>query len=221
MILSGILGRSIDLDRSAVLYDRPFSARSLAEDFFVAAGDWCVEDGWLVGRILGNAGGFVYTRGNHPGDVVLEFRAALVPPCTHDLNFAFRTEGWDDAKSDAGRGYIGGLSAWYDGKSGIERYPDFSVQAMTSILALAPGQEVLVQTGLVDGRCFLFVDGALVVDLRDPSPIADPACGRVGLGVFFSQARFRDLRVLSPFVVREEASYAGLDRTAREEIRHG
>jgi len=221
MNLSGILGLSIDLDRSTVLYDRPFTARSLAEDFLVAAGTWTVEDGWLVGEVLDNAGGFVYSRANRPGDVLLEFRAALVPPCTHDLNFAFRTEGWDDAKNDAGRGYIGGLSAWYDGKSGIERYPEVSVQAMTSLLALSPGQEVLVQTGLVHSRCFVFVDGALVVDLRDPAPIADPACGRIGLGVFFSRVRFRDLRVLAPHVVREEASYAALDRAIREETAHG
>lgn len=221
MRLSGILGRSIDVERSRVLYDRPFTAASLAEDFETGPGEWRVEDGWLSGRRLAEAGGFVFSRARYPGDLLLRFTAALVPPCDHDLNFCFRSEGWDDAAGDAGRAYIGGLSAWYAGKSGIERYPATEVQAMTSLLRIEPGRPVRVETGILGDRLFLYVDGRLVLDLRDPAPLADPACARIGLGVYFSEARFRDLSVLSPHVLREEARYAGADRVEWKETDHG
>ncbi len=224
MRLSGILGHVLDVTGADVLYDRPFTPESLAADFVVGAGDWRVEDGWLVGRRFAEAGGFAFTRSLFPGDLLVRFTAALVPPCDHDLNFCFRSEGWDAAADDAGRAYIGGLSAWYAGKSGIERYPGDGVQGMTSLLRIEPGVPVRVETGIVGDRLFLFVDGRLVLDLRDPDPLRDPGCGRVGLGVYFSEARFRDLAILRPRVLREDARYTGPDRverTEREEDGHG
>lgn len=214
MKLNGILGFSLDLDRSDVLYDRPFSRESLAEDFLVPAGDWSVEDGWLWGRIQANAGGFAYSRTLYPGNVLLDFTAQTVPPCDHDLNFTWRSEGWDEGKGDAGRGYIAGLSGWYEGKSGIERYPETTAQAMTSLFHLEPGRSYHVQAGTVEDRCFIFLDGALLVDLKDPAPLSDPAYGRIGLGVFYSSVRFRDLKVLRPSVTRTDPSYLGFDRTS-------
>ena len=45
-----LMKKSIDPDALEVLYDRPFTPESFAEDFELKDGKWYVdEEGWLVG----------------------------------------------------------------------------------------------------------------------------------------------------------------------------
>ena len=45
---------------------------------------------------------------------------------------------------------------------------------------------------------FLWVDGWLLLEMRDPDPKEFAEFGRIGLGTYCSQIRFRDLRILRP-----------------------
>ena len=50
-------------DLCPILYDRPFTRESFAEDFEVCGGHWYVEDGWLIGENRGNFPGMAISRG--------------------------------------------------------------------------------------------------------------------------------------------------------------
>ena len=191
-----ITGKKIDPARCEVLYNRPFTESSLFEDFDVASGSWYVDDrGGLTGRIGKNAGGMIYSKENYGCDVLMDFRAGTVPPCANDLNFVFRTSGWDAEKQDAGPGYIAGIGGWWVNKTGIEKYPSCRPTAMTPCFRLEAGREYHVFAGSVGGHCFLFVDGQLIIELFDPSPEDLEGCGKFGFGAYASHVRYRDLKV--------------------------
>ena len=66
-----------------------------------------------------------------PGNVLLEFEGRTVPPCSNDLNFTWRSAGWNEETDDAGVSYIAGLAGWWEGKTGIEHYPRYLCRAAT------------------------------------------------------------------------------------------
>ncbi len=193
-----INSKNIDLSKSAILYEKVFSESSLKEDFDVTGGEWSVQGEWLTGSCRENAGAIVYLKENFPYDILLDFEGRTIAPCQNDLNFTFRTEGWDFEKNDAGRGYIGGLAGWWDNKAGIEHYPQCVPWAGTSLFQLVPGRTYHIQTGVIDNHAFLFVDGELVVELFDPTAEELRDCNKVGLGAYCSQVQFRSLKVIQP-----------------------
>ena len=68
-----------------VLYDRPFSAEMLSEDFEIKGGSWYVDEaGWLIGENRRNSAAMVISKGEYFGDVLIEFDAATVLPATRD-----------------------------------------------------------------------------------------------------------------------------------------
>ena len=68
-----------------VLYDRPFSAEMLSEDFKIKGGSWYVDEaGWLIGENRRNSAAMVISKGEYFGDVLIEFDAATVLPATRD-----------------------------------------------------------------------------------------------------------------------------------------
>lgn len=191
-----LMGKEIDLDKSPVLYDRPFTAATLAEDWEISGGEWQVGDEhWLTGLFRGNGGGILYSRGHYPGNVLLEFDGCTVPPCSNDLNFTWCSAGWNQAANDAGISYIAGLQGWWDGKAGIEHYPECRCSAQTPLLAFTPGQIYRIQAGSIDGHCFIFVDGRLVIELQDPDPIDSSLYNRVGIGTYASHIRVRNFQL--------------------------
>lgn len=202
-----INSKRIDLSMSEILYQRPFSEASLKEDFEISGGVWSLQGEWLTGIYRENAGALVYLKEDFSDDILLDFEGRTIPPCDNDLNFAFRTEGWDYAKNDAGRGYIGGLAGWWDGKAGIEHYPQCTPWAGTSMFHLVPGRTYHIQTGAIGGHIFLIVDGELIVELFDPTVNELKDCHRVGLGAYCSQVQFRNLKVLRPKWEQIECSY--------------
>ncbi len=193
-----IMGKRILADQSQILYDRPFSRESMNEDWAVAAGEWWIEDGWLTGRIYENSGGFIYTRNNYAGDIILDFYGRTVPPCNNDMNFTWHAQGWDKNKNDAGIGYIAGINGWWAGKTGIEKYPECEIQATTSIQEYEAGRSYHIQAGSIQGQCFIFVDGRLVIEMKDPCPIDSVKYGKVGFGTYCSYIQVRDLKLFRP-----------------------
>ena len=64
-----IMKKRIRVDRSPILYDRPFGPDSLKTDWQVRGGEWNVRDEWLCGRNPLNAPGMMTSRANYFGNV--------------------------------------------------------------------------------------------------------------------------------------------------------
>lgn len=194
-------------EESEILLEDPFTEKSLAENWEITGGEWKAENGVLTGVNHENGGALIYSRRQFPGDVMLDFYGAMVPPCRNDLNFCWRSRGWDTAKNDADIGYIAGIGGWWTGRTGVERYPDCAIFALSGSLSPEAGREYHIQAGMIGPMCFVAVDGVVVLEMRDPDPIADPDCNRVGLGTYCSRIRFRALRVARPKWTLENLSY--------------
>lgn len=189
-----------------LLFADDFPTGPIDDRWEISGGDWSSENGVLTGCFRGNGGGLIYSLGQYPGDIMLDYYGEMIAPCDNDLNFTFRADGWDYAKNDASIGYIGGLNGWWNGHAGLEKYPDLRLQALCGFHAEA-GREYHIQAGIVDSTCFLAVDGQLIVTLSDPDPITAPDCARVGLGTYCSQIRVRNFRLYRPHVEHIERSY--------------
>lgn len=174
-----------------------FSDASELERLELASGSWTIENGALVGRFRGNGGGICYTKESFPGDILIDFYGTMLAPCCNDLNFVLKAEGWDYEKNDAARGFIGGLNGWYGKKTGFEKYPRCDTRALVAFAAEA-NREYHIQAGCCKDTLFLAVDGELLLEMRDPDPDEFASFGRIGLGTYCSQIRFRDLRIFRP-----------------------
>lgn len=190
-----LLGKTIDLSRSPILYQSDFSTADAWTGWFIASGTWTIADGWLTGSCPAESGGMIFLDRRFPDDLVLEFEGRTVPPCDHDLNFVWRSAGWDRERDDAAAAYIGSLNGWWDGKLGIERYPEGGLNAMSGLFTSQAGQTYQVLAGAIGGHCFLQVDGCLALEMTDPDPLQGPGQALVGLGCFAGSAAFRRLRV--------------------------
>lgn len=199
--------KKIDLSKCEVLYSRPFSEESLKEDFDAVSGNWSVDaDGWLTGFHRDNSGGMLYSKASY-GDTIMEFDAYAVPPCGNDLNFVLRTEGWDFEKNDAGRGYIAGLGGWWLNKAGIEKYPSCMPRVLTSLFPLESGKIYRIVTGCMEGHCFIFADGQLIVEMTDPNYQDFADCGKIGFGTYASHIKYRNFTLYKPVSEYRELSY--------------
>ena len=190
-----VMGKKIILEKSKLLYDKPFTQENLKADWEVATGEWWLEKEWLTGKIRENAGGYIYHKGDFSGNIMMDFYGKTVLPCGNDLIFVWHTEGWNFSVNDAGRGYIGALGGWWEGKSGIEKYPECKIQATTSAFKFEAGKEYHIQAGSVDGQCFIFVDGVLVIEMKDPEPFNSNICKKVGFGTYCSYIQIKDFKV--------------------------
>lgn len=189
-----IMSKEIDVEKSEILYAPTFDEKTLAEEWEVSGGDWATKDGWVTGTYRENAGGLIYTNREFADDIMLDFKAKSIPPCNNDLNFSWKTTGWDYEKNDAAEGYIAGLNGWWENKAGIERYPECIPNCATPLFDMVPGQVYHLQAGSIGGHCFICVDGKLVIEMTDPNPETLPG-NRVGLGTYCSQISFTDFKV--------------------------
>ena len=121
----------------------------------------------------------VFLNGDYPGNVLMDFEARTVPPSSHDIDFMWNGS-WDDRKNQRGVAYVGGIEGWWDGKVGIERSPEYKLVAATPLFDFRPGQVYRIQGGSIEGHCFIFVDGRLLVELTDPDPIDSTRFAKVG-----------------------------------------
>lgn len=193
-------------EQSTLLWEADFTG-DWKQDWLFSRGEWEADGGVLTGRYREDGGALIYSKQQFHGDILLDFWGQLIPPCANDLNLTFRARGWDQEKDDADCAYIAGLNGWWTRRVGLERYPESCPQALTTAFTANSGQDYHIQAGIVGNRCFLAVDGTVLLELCDPNPIEDADCGRVGLGVYASQVGFHDFRVFRPYVEAVPVGY--------------
>lgn len=186
-----LLGKKILLDASPVLlsYQPDENWREVWED---KGGTWTYEDGYLVGCEPDNKGGILLSRQCFDKDVMMSFTVASVLPATRDLNAVYCTT-WDDEINYLKKSYISGLNGWYEAKSGIERFPEDELRALTPFYRYEPGKEVRMTVGAIHGHNFLLVDGVLIQELIDNM---DPIVGgHVGFSPYSTKLKIKDIEV--------------------------
>lgn len=154
-------------------------------------GHWEHKDGYLIGSEPGNFGGILLSKAFYEGNVMLRFKMASVLPATRDLNAVFCTT-WDDSVNYLKKAYVVGFNGWYENKSGIERFPESELRALTPLYHYEPGKEIEIITGAIDGHCFLIADGVLVQELIDKNPIRG---GHIGFSPYSTVLKIRDIEV--------------------------
>ena len=198
-----LLGKKIIVDASPVVlaYRPDENWREVWED---KGGQWTYEDGYLVGCELENKGGILLSRQRFDKDVMMSFTVASVLPATRDLNAVYCTT-WDEEINYLKKSYISGLNGWYEGKSGIERFPEDELRALTPLYHYEPGREVRITVGAVNGHNFLMVDGVLIQELIDNM---DPIVGgHVGFSPYSTKLKIKDIEVREIFWEKREQSY--------------
>lgn len=189
-----LMRKRVDVAGSPVLYDRPFSVGSLAEDWQVRGGTWEIREGWLMGTNPKNAPGMVTARRPFYGNVMLEFEARTVLPSTHDIDWMWNGS-WDEKTNTRALAYVAGLQGWWEGKVGFEKSPEYKLNVGTPLFAFKPGQTYRILSGSVDGHCFVVVDGKLVLEVTDPDPIDTAKYGMIGFEAYASMIQVRNLVV--------------------------
>ena len=202
-----ITGKRIELDACPVLYDRPFSARSLAEDWEARNAEWRYDNGAFVGRNPLPGPGCLLSRGRFPGNVLMDLVAETVLPSTHDIDVMWNVS-WNEETNTRGMAYVAGVQGWWEGKVGLEKSPDYTLMALVASPWFRPGQPYHIQAGSIDGHCFLFVDGELRLEMMDPNPIDSQLHARVGFEAYQSMIRVSDLIVRHIAWTPREMAYA-------------
>jgi hypothetical protein len=189
-----LIGKRIIPEKMEVIYSRPFTDKSVAEDFDIRGGEWRIEDGWLTGKNPLNAPGMIISRAEYCEDVLLDFRARTVLPSTHDIDVMWNGS-WDFDTNTRGVAYVAGINGWWDSKVGIEKSPDYGLNAASRLFLFEPGRIYHVQCGSVAGHIFLIIDGVLALEATDPSPIDTSKHGLVGFEAYASHIQITDFKI--------------------------
>ena len=166
-------------------------------------GEWEYRDGWLIGAERGNKGGILFSKESYPGNVMLSFTAATVLPATRDVNAVYCAH-WDRETDYLGESYVCGLNGWYDGKSGIERFPENGLNTTTTLYKYTPGTEISLCAGAINGHNFMTVDGELVTELIDPNPLKG---GHVGFSPYCTKLKIRDIEIRKIYWEKRDQAY--------------
>lgn len=185
-----LLGKRIVPDKSEILLSGT-NESNWTEKWQVMGGKWSFENGFLVGEELGNRGGILFTRDRYEDNIMISFKVSSYLPATRDLN-ALYCACWDEKTDYLKSAYICGVNGWYDGKSGIEKFPESGLNATTSLYKYKPGTEITICAGAIDGHNFMTVDGELVAELNDPNPIKG---GHAGFSPYCTKLKIRDAEV--------------------------
>lgn len=194
------------MEHCEVLYHQDFTPETLERDFEIKAGEWYVEAGWLIGKNPENFAAMVVSKQEFFGNVMLDFRAATIPPCTHDIN-AMWNGGWNEETNTRDVAYVAGLQGWWHGKVGFERSPEYVFNVATSLFQFEAGKVYHIQMGSIDGHVFVIVDGVLVLEITDPNPIDNQKYGKVGFEAYCSHLKFTDFSVKRPCYYPVEEKY--------------
>ena len=113
-----LLGKLVKLDECPILLDSQ-PDENWQKDWQVMAGEWTVEDGYLIGAERGNKGGILFSRESYDCDVIFTFTAKTVLPATRDVNGVFAAH-WDTDIDYLGNAYVFGFNGWlqHHGKQG-------------------------------------------------------------------------------------------------------
>jgi hypothetical protein len=188
-----LMKRRILLDSSEILYERSgFTQEEFNDQWTVHHSEWKVEDGWLVGENRGNWPGMAILKQDFPGNVLVEFEAQTVLPSSHDINVMWNGE-WLTEPDQRGIAYVAGLQGWWTGKVGIEKSPDYKFMVGTPLFDFVPGKLYNIQAGSIDGHCFIFANGQLLLEAMDPDPIDNQKYTKVGLEAYSSKIKVRNI----------------------------
>ena len=195
MNVLSLMKKRILLDSSKILFDKPVTPGNFTSDWTVHHAEWSVDnDGWLVGRNRGNWAGMAILKQEFPGNVLVEFDASTIAPSTHDIDVMWNGE-WLDDKDERGTAYVAGLQGWWTGKVGIEKSPEYTFMTGTPLFDFEPGKIYHIQAGSIDGHCFIFADGRLLLETMDPDPIDNQKYTHVGFEAYSSAIRIRNIRI--------------------------
>ena len=187
-----LAGTNLYLDESEVLYEKSeFTEADLHEAFDIKSGEWYVEDGWVVGKNPQMNPGMIVSKDDYFGDVLLELKAKMVAPSTHDINVMINGEFTDKR----GMAYVTGLEAFWHGCIGFEKSPEYKLVVGTGMLDFDPNEEYLLQFGNAGGVLFTLVNGRLGLMVQDPDPIDTSKYGKIGFEAFSSWWKFKDVKV--------------------------
>lgn len=206
MATLNLMKKTIDLTKSTLLFEDNFE--NGLEHWDIASGNWEYSNKMLVGKNLDNSGGMIYAKKNFHTNVLLDFVGKMISPCCNDLNFTWNTEGWLPEKGDAGIGYIAGLNGWWERKTGIEHYPECIVRSVTAGQNFTADRPYHIQAGSINGHCFIFVDGQLIIEMFDPFPIDNSKYGKIGFGTYCSHIAIESVRVYEIAYTFRPQSYA-------------
>ena len=191
-----VLKKELNLDQCKVLYHKEMTPEVLENDFSVQAGNWHVADGWLIGENPTNSAAMVISKANYFENVMLDFKAATVAPCTHDIN-AMWNGSWNYETNTRDVAYVAGLQGWWHGKVGFEKSPAYDLNVATPLFNFIPQQEYHIQMGSIDGHAFVIIDGQLVLEVTDPNPIDYTTHGKIGFEAYCTKVKFKDIYVKS------------------------
>ena len=189
-----LMRKEITISSCPVIFEEVITAESLAKDWTVHHSEWWVEDGWLYGKNPGTHPGMVILNRNFPGNVLVEFEASTVAPSTHDINVMWNGE-WLDSIDQRGLAYVAGLEGWQKGKVGIEKSPEYKLMVGTPLLDFQPGELYHIVAGSINGHCFMFANGQLLLEAMDPDPIDNQKYTKVGLEAFSSYIKVRNFKI--------------------------
>ena len=92
----------------------------------------------------------------------------------------------------------------YDGKSGIERFPENGLNTTTTLYKYTPGTEISLCAGAINGHNFITVDGELVTELIDPNPLKG---GHVGFSPYCTKLKIRDIEIRKIYWEKRDQAY--------------
>lgn len=184
----------IDLERSEILFSKPFKESDFENDWRVCCGEWGVKDGWLTGKNPENCAGAIISKADYNCDILLEFEARTVLPCTHDIDVMWNGC-WDDEKNQRGVSYVMGVQGWWEGKVGFEKSPEYILFAATPVFKFEPGKIYNIKVGSINGACFVFIDNQLILEMTDTNPIDNSNYGKIGFEAYASHIQIRNLTV--------------------------
>ncbi|NEW81596.1 MAG: hypothetical protein GZ094_04435 [Mariniphaga sp.] len=187
-----LMKKIIVMSSSKILYNQPVTSDNLSRLWTIHHSQWKVEGGWLVGENRGNWPGMVILKQDFPGNVLVEFEAQTILPSSHDINVMWNGE-WLSDKDQRGIAYVAGLQGWWRGKVGIEKSNEYKFMVGTPLLNFKPGKLYKIMAGSIDGQCFIFADGKLLLEAMDPDPIDNQKYAKVGFEAYCSKIRIRNI----------------------------
>lgn len=193
-------------EKMEVLYNKPFTKETIEKDFVIKGGEWWVDDEWLYGKNPENNPGMIISKEDYFGDILLEFDAAAVPPCTHDINFMWHGS-WNEKTNTRHIAYVAGLEGWWDGKVGFEKSPEYKLNAANPTFDFTPGQVYHIIAGDINGHIFVVVDDVLVLEVTDPNPIDGNIFGKIGFEAYCSFIKIKNLSIKRVAFKEDPKSY--------------
>ena len=197
------MGKNINVAESELLLTADFSSETFNRDEWIEINDasWEVNDNTLEGKWIEGKNfnhGQLFSKKTFKGDILMEFDAQTILPSDHDIIW------WWGVKLNAEQstwehGYLGALGGWFTNKAGVEKLDGKDAyMALTPLFKLAAGRKYKIQCGMVDSTVFLFVDGQLIVEFIDPTPLVQETPGHIGFGLYQSQIKIGNLKVYKP-----------------------